>query len=744
MKKSLNLLLLFSLLFFPFLSLPVKAQTGGGTFIHYVKLGHWQGSTFVEDETLPASNGAGKVEVWTQPTSAYDNGKKVATGDVGSPISLSPGKYRLSSKVSLPSGYDSGSFKEANCPDFEIQAGQTVVCTFQAYKKSDPRNYEGLIPSSEKPSGAPPMVEVDSSLGSYQFVKNVVDISDKGDHSSINYTGFLSLYGKKLLVIQDKRFKITNARYQGDGEWSFFVSFYDISNPFSPALLKENELGKDNKYLAIFSGITNLSSFITIDNLPFIYWVGYRPGESRRSVYFFKVNSDWSIGNIEEFAVQAGDSNKTGYWLMTFFSGLDGKVYGLALTPDEEKQYYPGCAPIAVLRFDANNPKPSKIAEIDQMPHLNNKCGSEVAYNEWKSFRWSASQSVRIGNKLYLVVPTDDVVARLHVVERAWVSVFDFSNPTSPQFLGMDMLSGLNNQTHFPDASEAEKIKIYADAGIIEVDKATGYVYDIFPHMYDFQNAEFLLSGGGVRAADIFFKKIKGPWRYRNGVIIRKVNQQGEFDYLSRFTLCETEGGRTAGANSGSYHRITCGDSREFYGQKTFDKAFYGLGSYITLLPFSGSHAFNGVLLLKDLTKSHSSTYGIGFTTPVVASVMVGNNLKVIPDTSNEFMKFKDSLKKTVTAAGDQSYGLNTLDAHLQQVDNKTFAIFQIHPASIDVVKLTLTQPRPLPSDFSPQSTTTILTTASATPSMGALSPIQGTLYSIRSILNNLRRILNR
>ena len=736
MKKSLNLLLLLSLLIFPLLSLPIKAQTGGGTFIHYVKLGHWQGSTFVEDETLPASNGAGKVEVWTQPTSAYDNGKKVATGDVGKPISLPPGKYRLSSKVSLPSGYDSGSFKEANCPDFEIQAGQTVVCTFQAYKKSDSRNYEGLIPSSERPSGAPPMVEVDSSLGSYQFIKNVVDISadvSSGGEGIIS-VGFATLYNKKVMLVGTRKnlpsYRDSNTGYTIYPQ-ELKLLIYDVTNPFNPRLLKENLLPNNNKGAAILRGISlppAMGGKLILDNHPFIYGGMMYSHMSLNTVPFIKINEDWSLSEAQDLKVkwENGQISSDHIVLLSMFNGIDRKPYGLVIDVGEGGRAY-GCKIIKVV--DLSNSPAIVVGEIKESDLGIGYCEGGVDYGVSKTIEWRNITPVLVNSKLYLVVPTFDTVGRLHVVERSWVSVFDFTSPSNPQFVGKWQMSGLNSQEHFPDASEVEKIKIYADAGLVKVDQATGYVYDIFPHMGDYQNAGFMTSPKAVEA----FYKINGSFRYRNGIIIRKINSQGNFDYVSRYTLCEKEGAEQLGGHA---HTFFCGSEavKVFGINPTFDKAFYGIGGYIGILPSPGTHAYNGVVLLRDLVKSS-----------VVAGLVTSDDkFKVISDSSDEFLKFADSLSKVVFGNSDENYGKYLLDAHLQQVDNKTFAIFQIHPASIDVVKLTLTQPRPLPSDFSPQSTTTILTTASATPSTGALSPIQGTLYSIRSILNNLRRILNR
>jgi len=729
-----------------------------GTYTLYLKLGHFQGgATFVEDRQLTATEkNQFKVEIWTQPTGPYDFGKKVAEGSLGSPISLSPGNYQASLQGSLPSPYSATRQVPSGCTSFSISSSQStgVICTLEAYNKNDTSNYD--LPSTQRPSGAPPMVEIDSSLGSYKFIKNVVDVSQMTQNSagqkypkeSIVMVGFLDLYGKKtMLVLTRQVAEVTYNRVS----YKYNLSIYDISSPFYPTLLKKNELGEG---VPMFSNRT-LDNFILANNHPFVYWPYWSGGNEPTKTYFLKINSDWTVSQHQQLNVKVGNSEKSGYWLQSLFEGLDGKIYGLALTPDEEKQYYPGCAPIAVLKFETNNSLPSKIAEINQLPHLGNKCGSGVAYNEWKSFSWRAAQAVRSGEKLYLLVPTDDVVARLHVVERAWISVFDFSNPTLPQFLGMNMLSGLNNQLHFPDASEAEKVKIYADAGLTEVDKATGYVYDIFPHMYDFQNAGYMTNAEAVNA----FFNISGPWRYRNGIIVRKLNNSGNFDFLYRATLCETEGGRPSGGQGGHFHRVECGDQTEWWGQKTFDRAFYGIGNYITSLPSVGTHAYNGLVLLRDLTKSSieesqgirlggSKIKMIAGSPAVVGLITSDNKLKIIPDSSDEFLKFVNSLSEIVTRyGGSDEYGKYLLDAHLQQVDDKTFAIFQIHPNSIDVVKLTLKDPRPLPSSspsFTPQATTMTLTTASATPSTGTLSPIQGTLYSIRSVLNNLRRILSR
>ncbi|BCX16041.1 MAG: hypothetical protein KatS3mg098_270 [Candidatus Parcubacteria bacterium] len=683
------------------------------------------------------------MEIWTQSTGIYSSGTKVAEGSLDSPISLSPGTYQAVLKGSLPSPYNATKQVPLNCVFFSISSSQStgVTCTLEAYNKNDTSNYN--LPSSERPSGAPPMVEVDSSLGSYQFVKNVVDISEDGPSSSITSIKFATLYGKKVMLIGTRKYLDSSRRYE------YKLSIYDIANPFNPQLLKENTFSDDSAEVkSILLGAADFSQLTILDNHPVIYG---RPNYAATGAVhvFVKINPDWSLGDIQDFDVkESGGSISNKYVPTTLFRGLDGKPYALAY--DTSEGY--GCNNIKIL--DVSSSTASIIGEIKESELNIGYCESGIDYNNSKSIRWFAAQPVRASSgKLYLVIPTDDAVARLHTSERAWISVFDVSNPSNPQFVGKWQMSGLNGQLHFPDASESEKAKIYADAGLIEVDPVTGYVYDIFPHMYDFQNGAYMTSGEAVNA----FNKISGPWRYRNGIIIRKLNNSGNFDFVYRATLCETEGSRPSGSQSGSFHRVECGDQAEWWGNKTFDEAFYGIGGYITILPLPGTHAYNGLVLLRDLTKSSIEESGLRLGgkkikmiagSPVVVGLMTSDNkFKIIPDSSDEFLKFSGSLAKIISTGQYTNYGKYLFDAHLQQVDNKTFAIFQIHPTSIDVVKLTLTQPRPLPSSspsFTPQATTMTLTTASATPSTGTSSSIQGTLYSIRSILNNLRRILSR
>ncbi|MFN7088528.1 MAG: hypothetical protein ACK4NX_01730, partial [Candidatus Paceibacteria bacterium] len=286
-------------------------------------------------------------------------------------------------------------------------------------------------------------------------------------------------------------------------------------------------------------------------------------------------------------------------------------------------------------------------------------------------------------------------------------------------------------------------------------DKTTGYVYDIFPHMYDFQNAvymwrEFLK---GKRTTD--FDKIQGPWRYRNGVIVRKLNDSGNFDFVSRFTLCEREAGVIA--KDVMYHGVECGDPSRFsyseFFYQAFDKAFYGVGGYIKSTPSGSIHAYNGLLLLRDFTKSSiiirtntrfgSREFPDIKGSPAVVGLMVGNNLKIIPDSSNEFLKFSDSLPKIVRD-WDRSgtYGKRFYDAHLQQVDDKTFAIFQIHPTSIDVVKLTLRDPRPIPQEDTRYATSSSPNASSSPQTDPSYRTFYNTLDTLKRSLDFLRRFL--
>ncbi|MCX7616330.1 MAG: hypothetical protein N2Z68_03000, partial [Patescibacteria group bacterium] len=715
-----------------------------GTYTLSLKLGHFQGgSSFVEDRQLTNTEKSQlKVEIWTQSTGIYSSGTKVAEGSLDSPISLSPGTYQAVLKGSLPSPYNATKQVPSNCVFFSISSSQStgVTCTLEAYNENDTSNYS--LPSEERPSGAPPIVEVDSSLGSYQFIKNVVDIS--ADVSSggggIISAGFATLYNKKVMLVGTRK-NLPSYRDPNTGYTIYpqelKLLIYDVTNPFNSQLLKENTLPSNTssvsdyqKSMLILGGAFGgqFSSLLILDNHPFIYGpVNYEYVKAGHVPLRVKINPDWSLGGFQEFEVkESAGSTSNKYSPLSFFWGLDDKPYALAW--DIRKAF--GCKTIKIL--DISSTPASIVGEIDESSLGIGQCYGGADYGVSKSVEWQFAKPVQIGQKLYLVVPMYDGVGRLHYVERSWVSVFDVTSPSNPQFVGKWQMSGLSNQLHFPDASEAEKAKIYADAGLVEVDQVTGYIHDIFPHMGDFQNTAFMTSPEAVKA----FDAINGLFRYRNGIIIRKINSQGNFDYVSRYTLCEKEGAEQLG---GQAHTVFCGNEavKVFGINPTFDKPFYGLGGYIKILPSSGTHAYNGLVLLTDLVKS----------SVVVGLVTSDNKFKVIPDSSNEFLKFADSLSKVITIGLDKDYGKRFLDAHLKQVDNKTFAIFQIHPTSIDVVKLTLTQPRPLPSSspsFTPQATTMTLTTASATPSTGTSSSIQGTLYSIRSILNNLRRILSR
>ncbi|MFN7088527.1 MAG: hypothetical protein ACK4NX_01725, partial [Candidatus Paceibacteria bacterium] len=218
-----------------------------------------------------------------------------------------------------------------------------------------------------------------------------------------------------------------------------------------------------NKVMSIFGDFSGAGTFpmTTIDNHPFIYPIRLLSLIDRP--YFVKINPDWSLSEIQEFKVKDGTGISNKYLPLFLFYGLDKKLYALSdldLSTSDNKHK------IVILDLSVSPPTP--VSEVC----ISNQCEFDPFFqfglNLSLSPKLRAAEAVTISNRLYLLVPTLDAIGRLHSVERAWVSVFDVTSPSQPRFVGKWRMSGLNGQLHFPDASEAEDIKIYADAGLIE------------------------------------------------------------------------------------------------------------------------------------------------------------------------------------------------------------------------------------------------------------------------------------
>ncbi|BCX16280.1 MAG: hypothetical protein KatS3mg098_509 [Candidatus Parcubacteria bacterium] len=769
MKKSLNLLLLLSSLLFSYLPSIIKAETGG-TFTYFIKLGHWQGTNFIEDEPIPNPQKV-KIEIWTETKStdsfAFLQNKKIGEFPLGQPIYLDPGSYRAQVKgleEIISRGYTThlGDYKEkgSSCPAFEIKGpSDKITCTWLLYKE------EKIIVSADRPSIASPQItEVNSSLGSFQFIKKLIELKDGDNYAypfsllpgqtiseRISKVAFFSLYNKKVMLV------ITSHSDSKTGYTAFpkriKVSIYDISNPFNPRLLGEKIIPNDQDSITgqMWGAVAvQLIGFyrpplLVVDDHPVIY--SLVPGSGGATVVSFKINPDWSISEIKD--ENSGKNDDDRIYLFSLFRGIDGKVYAIGNTYREKV-----ANKFNFEIFDVTSETFSKVAEViatdnqsysspylrpggkislDKLPQLMRERGVINQVGATGSF------FVNQGGKLYYLANVSVSRGRQHATHESNILVFDLTNPSIPVFIGAFKLSGLNGQLHFPDASEVEDVRIYVDRGSLEVDKVKGYIYDFFSHDYDHQNAEFAYVIFGIH------KRPEWPtdasYRYRNGVIIRKLNNEGGFNFISRYTLCEDDLksppsglGKTCGLNSkfSPFKELT----------KSLPIAFIGdLTRFGELNDYSfGNHAYNGVVLLRDVNKikldrfgfdpsSASSDMLLYYAPLAVGLVSDDGNLKIIP----------------ADVSGLNYNGEILVDAHLQQVDDKTFAIFQIHPASIDVVKLTLKDPRPLPQQGSvgTKATTSDLKTSSTGTPL-SLESLQQSIFSIKSILNVIKRILNR
>jgi hypothetical protein len=231
-------------------------------------------------------------------------------------------------------------------------------------------------------------------------------------------------------------------------------------------------------------------------------------------------------------------------------------------------------------------------------------------------------------------------------------------------------------------------------------------------------------------------------------VILRELTQDGNFNYLTRrtLTLCENADRCSSFLDRNSDFRT---------------KGYYSVDfSYASGLPYL-NHAVNGVILVRDTSNKMLGTdfdYRVNLNhlhSPHLAALIYENgSLKALPDTNNESLKFAQFLKKvkikrTERTAIPQSYGFDNrllLDAHLMQVDDKTFAIFQIHPSSIDVLKLTLNNPHPMgssPSGSNNQQTSSF-TSSSFSPSTNSLQTQTQDLRSALSRLYNMCRYISK
>ncbi len=614
-------------------------------------------------------------------------------------------------------------YRKENFNPLQLKEGQKVECIL-GFASPWGEIPQIIVKGGDVPTGE--VIKEDSTVGSLEFMGNILDYTRVDNATSPSsglapapYTNtiqtirFLTIDGKKLLLV-----------LRNDAH----LLVYDISdNPFSPTLLKDNDLSSFMKF-AVYGG-----RLLVLDNFDYIIWikgVGAAEPEFRSLAFHIQKNG------LVEFV------GKYKSPLNGLFRGLDNKVYGyydnfLSVSND-----------VGVLNV-YNIDLPGDIKEVAKSERF----VAAVCDREGKSTlgHYLGKRGViNQDGKLYLINPGHYRCSDFRKDYQTTIFVFDVSNPTNPQpVVKGPRLVDLWN--HFQPATDFESKFVSASVGVyLYVDEKTGKIFDFYPTNFDVYHY-FGTTSNVKFPSDAFY-------RLQNGLVIFSIDTSSlnSFREHSRHLLCEKKLNYGKGAKGSP--NFNCSYSTVKIGIIEYP------GGYGPLMN-SEQSILNGVLFLKTpyqsevkikrfrwdgdskTWKTYIESSGYVAQKGAIAVLTNDNRLVVVSDSNEAMTKYLSTLKNYNEAQTTNFPALDVSDAVIVQLNDKEFAIYQSHSVSLDVVKLTLTQPRPLPSSspsFTPQTTTTILTTASATPSTGALSSIQGTLYSIRSILNNLRRILNR
>jgi hypothetical protein len=525
----------------------------------------------------------------------------------------------------------------------QVSAGQTSVCTIGFYIKPESSNSTSTSPVPVQSVTPGDVISEDSTVGSLKFIKNVLDLT-ASNYDIILDAKFLRIYGKQFIVV------LTSNNH---------ILVYDASDPFSPTLLKDNYfsgIGLD------INGHYAIKNLVLIDDFDYIF--GYSSG-------VFKIEQNGNITLINSANLVTG-----------LFKGLDGKFYGFGT--DSAVDF----GPLAI--YDLSNL--NNIVEVGSYKEgvSDGECTFYGAVTLGHTSQWN---TVKSGNKLYLIAMGYECVQRLHADNNGRIYVFDVSDPRNPRLL--KLYDASSNFGHLPsDSTKAERMFLFGGEMDIFVDSNSGKVFDFYRTMFDWQGP-FYFSIANIQPGTQF--------RYRNGMAILSLGSDGSLSQVSNILLCERIGGPSRSYDNGC-DAVGAKDIRGGY-------------SY----PATNSQENSGRVFL---ISGQDGSGHVGF-------LMSNNNFVVVSDPNKELTKFK-SLLSNPSRQSRYNRG-DAINGFIVQVDSKTFSIYQIDPSSLSVVKLSLYQPV--------EQTITDNKSASSTPTTTTIQNLQQTIFSFQNLLNIFKRI---